>query len=378
VRRIAFIYHRFYDGHGNQIVIGGIETYVQRMFVLVAGMGFQPILVQSAMVPFERNLGKAVIYGMPIQNHTLERQNQLLYEEAVRRVDNDDVIVFCTELCSVPTDRKRVISIQHGIYWDFPQDPPSRWAWLAPQFRSRRSQALMVKRARHLFDNCENRVCVDYNFFNWYRATHGAEVSGNVWIIPNYCCPAPENQLNRRNGETIRVLFARRFEIYRGTRVIADAIAKVLSQRTDISFTFAGEGPEFSYLAERFQGHPKVEFARYRSDQSVEFHLKHDIAVVPSLGSEGTSLSVAEAMGAGCAVVASAVGGITNMILDGYNGMLVNPVADEFVGAILRLADDKSLRQRIASNGYRAAIECFSASQWDERWKQVLDHVVAS
>jgi glycosyltransferase involved in cell wall biosynthesis len=378
VRRIAFLYHRFYDGNGNQIVIGGIETYVQRLFVLAARMGFQPILFQSARVAFERNLEKAVIYGIPIQNQTLEEQNHRLYEEAIRRVDKDEVIVFCTELCSIPTARKRVINIQHGIYWDIPLDPPTRWSWLAPRFRARRSQALLVKRAQRLFDNCDNRVCVDYNFFNWYRATHGAEVSGNVWVIPNYCCPAPEEQLTRPNGAALRVLFARRFEVYRGTRVIADAIAMVLNKRANIQFTLAGEGPELSYLAERFKGCSQVEFARYTSDQSVDFHLKHDIAVVPSLGSEGTSLSVAEAMGAGCALVASAVGGITNMILDGYNGLLVNPVAEEFVEAILRLADDKPLRQRLASNGYRTAIECFSASQWDERWKQVLDHVVAS
>ena len=377
MRRIAFLYHRFFDGEGKQIVIGGIETYLQRLFVLAAGIGFEPILFQSSQIPFERKVGKAVVRGLPIQSETLDRQNQLLYDAAVGHVDKVDLIVFSTELCSVPTERKRVISIQHGVYWDLPLGTMTRLTWLAPEFRLRRLQASLVSRAQRLFENCENRVCVDYNFLNWYRATHGVEVSGNIWVIPNYCCPAREEQIHRADSAIMRVLFARRFETYRGTRLIADAIEQVLSKRKDVEFTLAGEGPDFPYLTERFKGCSHVQFTRYVPDQSTDVHLQHDVAVIPSLGSEGTSLSVAEAMGAGCAVVASAVGGITNMILDGYNGLLARPVAGEFVEAILRLAGDRELRRRLGINGYRTAIECFNAQQWDERWKQVLEHVAA-
>jgi len=120
-----------------------------------------------------------------------------------------------------------------------------------------------------------------------------------------------------------------------------------------------------------------VQFTHYLAAESVEFHLHHDIAVIPSLGSEGTSLSAAEAMGAGCAVVATPVGGITNMILDGFNGLLIQPKALDFAAAILRLADDKALRREIAGHAYCTASRCFDVRVWNERWKQVFEHVAS-
>jgi glycosyltransferase involved in cell wall biosynthesis len=377
-RRIAFIYHRFYDGDGKQVLIGGIETYVQRLFDVSSSLGLDPILLQSSRILFERCFGGARIFGIPIGHLALGDQNRLLYSEAINRLGEEDLIVFCTELCSVPTCRNRVINIQHGIYWDYPMDPPNRWPWLVPKLRTHRSQAFAVKRAQRLFDNCLNRVCVDYNFLNWYRATRGAEFAGNVWVIPNCCSPVPEEKIKRSETSPLKVLFARRFEIYRGTRVMADTMTRILRERPEISFTLAGEGPELSYLVERFGQHPQVQFTRYLANESGEIHLKHDLAVVPSLGSEGTSLSVAEAMGAGCAVVASSVGGITNMILDGYNGLLVAPRANEFAEAILLLAGDIALRKKLAQNAYWTARDSFSVEQWSCRWKKVIQHVSSS
>ena len=104
-------------------------------------------------------------------------------------------------------------------------------------------------------------------------------------------------------------------------------------------------------------------------------HLAHDIVVVPSLGSEGTSLSVAEGMGAGCAVVATNVGGITNMIIDGYNGLLVMPTAAALTTALERVIADPELRQALGSKAYETAVRSFSLEVWEAKWRQVLEEV---
>jgi len=377
MKKILFLYYRLFDQDGGQVHVGGIETYLQRLIVLTASMGFQPVVVQSARAAFERELNTALVVGLPIKHEPFEKQPRLLYEAALRHSDPNAILVFCTDQCSVRTDRKRAISIQHGIFWDLPTGFPERWPWLAPKLRARRNHFRQLLRALRSFDNCRNRVCVDYNFLNWYRATTGQEVQGNVWVIPNCCSPAPEERINRPNTLPTRVIFARRFTAYRGTRLMADVVSQILRERTDLEFTFAGEGPDLSYLTERFERSPHVQFVRYAPDRSVDIHLEHDIAVIPSLGSEGTSLSVAEAMGAGCAVVASSVGGITNMILDGYNGILAMPTANEFAAAILRLANDVAYRRELAENAYRTAAKCFDVRIWNEKWKRVFEYVAS-
>ena len=96
--------------------------------------------------------------------------------------------------------------------------------------------------------------------------------------------------------------------------------------------------------------------------------LSHDIAVIPSLGSEGTSLSAIEAMSAGCAVVATCVGGLTNIIIDGYNGKLATPDEDELYEVLYKVITDGELRHRLAERAHTTVNESFSIDIWRERW----------
>jgi glycosyltransferase involved in cell wall biosynthesis len=375
--KVAFLYYNLYDPNGEHLLIGGIETYLQRLMALADSMGFEPVMFQTAQIPFERRLGPAVVVGVPARKQSTPRQRRALYSAALRRLARTDIVVFGADHCSVRSDWKRAVSIQHGVSWDLPSSFATKKAWCLTGFGAQVKKLQLNLRGLRFFDNCQNRVCVDYNFLNWYRATRGENPRGTVWVIPNCCQLAPRDRIGRGDTPSTRVLFARRFTTYRGTRIMAEAIDRVLSRRLDVIFTFAGEGPDRGYLLDRFDNCPNVRFTKYRPDECMEVHLQHDIAVVPSVASEGTSLSVAEAMGAGCAVVASAVGGITNMILDGFNGVLAMPAAGEFAAAILRLAGDARLRREMGENAYRTAAGCFDAGIWNAKWKGVLEHVAA-
>lgn len=157
---------------------------------------------------------------------------------------------------------------------------------------------------------------------------------------------------------------------------MAEAARCLLERHKDVQFTFAGEGPDGEWLRTFFQDEPSVRFTTYTPDEVLDIHLQHDIAVVPSLASEGTSLSVAEAMGSGCAVVATAVGGITNMIIDGYNGLLCSPTARELTSRIDELLKDRTKRLRLGARAHETAEGAFSLSQWEQRWIKVIDEVI--
>jgi trehalose synthase len=79
-----------------------------------------------------------------------------------------------------------------------------------------------------------------------------------------------------------------------------------------------------------------------------------DVVVQKSLA-EGFGLTVAEALWKARPVVASAVGGIVDQIVDGETGLLVDDPYDleAFGRAVDRLLDDRDLRERLAWNGRR-------------------------
>ncbi|MBP5273940.1 MAG: glycosyltransferase family 4 protein [Abditibacteriota bacterium] len=86
----------------------------------------------------------------------------------------------------------------------------------------------------------------------------------------------------------------------------------------------------------------------------VEDYLWKSHAYILSSDYEGLPLGVLEAMSAGLPVVSTRAGGVTDVVRDGENGLLV-AVGDEkgLAEAIIRTASDAGLRRRISANNVR-------------------------
>lgn len=70
-----------------------------------------------------------------------------------------------------------------------------------------------------------------------------------------------------------------------------------------------------------------------------------DAYILPSYN-EGLPIGILEAMSYGCAIIASPVGGIPEVVKDGINGIIVEPGnINEIVDAILRLLDQQELKK---------------------------------
>lgn len=85
---------------------------------------------------------------------------------------------------------------------------------------------------------------------------------------------------------------------------------------------------------------------------------------------EGWGISIMEAMASGCPVVSTPVGGVTELVHSGENGLLV-PVGDVhgFAEAIDRLLDDSVLRDRLCA----AAKETVKGFSWDVSAEKTIE-----
>jgi glycosyltransferase involved in cell wall biosynthesis len=301
-----------------------------------------------------------------------------LFSYANGLVERDKgTIVFGADHASVRTRYPRTVSIQHGVAWDLPGRFLGGGLGRVPFMPDRIRKSYSAYRGRLYFENCLHRVCVDYNFLNWYRTQVSEFPAGNIWVIPN-CVEIPNGywpNLERHDRTPVRILFARRFVEYRGSRIMIEAARRVLQGCPSVEVCFAGDGPDEHLIAQAFDGEPRVSICKYMADESLQFHEAFHIAVVPSLASEGTSLSLVEAMAAGCAVVASNVGGMTNMVIDGYNGRLIDPDVECLVGVLNELVHGAGLRAQLGRRAAETAREAFSLERWKTRWSVVLDTV---
>jgi glycosyltransferase involved in cell wall biosynthesis len=97
-----------------------------------------------------------------------------------------------------------------------------------------------------------------------------------------------------------------------------------------------------------------------------------DVFVLPSLGGEGVSLSVLEAMAAGLPIVAAPVGGITDILAGGDNAMLLKaPNAEEISRALISLAGDPQLRLDLGSAA-RDSARGLQHEVWVERFHEIV------
>lgn len=92
-----------------------------------------------------------------------------------------------------------------------------------------------------------------------------------------------------------------------------------------------------------------------------------DIVAAPS-DNEAFSLALVEAMAAGCAVVATRVGGMAEIVRDGVTGLLIEP-NDKWalITGLTRLLSDIPLRERLAAAGRESVIARFERERVIDR-----------
>ena len=113
---------------------------------------------------------------------------------------------------------------------------------------------------------------------------------------------------------------------------------------------FFGDGPDLERLrgiARELTHADHVSLPGYRPE-AADLLAGADVCVVPSVWEDALPLAVLGAMARGCPVVASRVGGVPEMIVDGESGLLVPP-ADEraLANALVHLLADERLRRAL-------------------------------
>jgi glycosyltransferase involved in cell wall biosynthesis len=92
---------------------------------------------------------------------------------------------------------------------------------------------------------------------------------------------------------------------------------------------------------------------------------------------EGNPLSVMEAMAAGLPVISTAVGGVPELVEDGVTGILVRPNDPvDFTASIKRLAANGALRQRMAAESRRKALEEFSLDRMTRSYADLYSRLL--
>jgi glycosyltransferase involved in cell wall biosynthesis len=205
-------------------------------------------------------------------------------------------------------------------------------------------------------------------------------------IVPNgvdlsrFALPAPRCALRRESGvpgSAVLVGVVARLEPEKGHADLVAAWPDVVAAAPDAWLAIVGEGSQCEALraqaaALSAPARDQIIFTGRREDVAA-LTADLDIAVLPSLR-EAQGISILEAMARRKPVVASAVGGIPEVVADGVSGLLVPPSDPAaLAAAIARLAASPELRTHMGDAGYRIVAERFSMEAHVRQIEEIYD-----
>lgn len=198
------------------------------------------------------------------------------------------------------------------------------------------------------------------------------ELAKKLWSLDNNKLDWLPNAIDinsfngNNNNDNLNVVFIGRLETWKGVHTFIEVASTILEERDDVTFTVVGDGSLRNYVENNgYSGRIKV-LGRVPHNQIPKILSNASILALPSY-MEGLPTVCIEALASEIPVVASDVGGTSEIVIEKETGFLAPPGNTKiFVNRIMTLLDDKNLRKRMGRNG-RKLIEKYYT------WEKVVE-----
>lgn len=239
---------------------------------------------------------------------------------------------------------------------------------------------------RHSISLVDQVVCVSESVAD-FAVHHVGLPSDKINVIPNGINPAqyrnlPSKQQARKSLnlpiDAVIIAAIGRPRPVKGYQYLLKAFVQASKSFPQTQLLFVGDGPDRAGLMDQAQSlgvRSRVSF--YDDTTNIPQILASlDMLALPSLF-EGMPNIALEAMAAGLPVVATAVGGTPEVVIDGKTGLLVPPRdAEALASALTRLLKNPQLREEMGQAGRKRVESEFSIHDTVRRVRRLYDNLV--
>lgn len=209
-------------------------------------------------------------------------------------------------------------------------------------------------------------------------------IKQEISVIPNFVdsddfSPAPPDVAQRPGDRQVVIIHISNFRPVKRVQDLVVAMHTVVKEAGDTRLILVGDGPErhrVELLVDKLDLRRNVLLTGYRRD-IIDLLRCSDVLVLCS-EIESAPLTLLEGMSSGIPVIATAVGGIPEIVADGRNGFLVPPNSPrELAEKILELNADMKLRLRMGEAARRTVLERFTADKVVPQYEEIYRRVVS-
>lgn len=183
------------------------------------------------------------------------------------------------------------------------------------------------------------------------------------------------------DGE-LKVVYAGRIdEKQKRISDVAHAFCKAAKEVPGTSFTIYGDGPAVPAVQEILNTTGKnlpVQFKGKLRSTEVQAHLLQNQVFVLLSEFEGLPITLMEAMSCGLVSICTNMrSGISDLITNNVDGILINDRTAEFVAAIKKLKENPALWNHMSKAARQKIISSYSIETCSDQWIDLLKHLVA-
>lgn len=368
-KTVAILTNRLVDRKTGKVQPGGAERYALSIARLLRDLGLDPVFYQGGGSFEVGDFCGFPVHPIEFGDAVSEFQIGIATEFYERTAKADHVLYLMPNYASGPM-RADAVVVSHGVWWDHE-------LWPHLQFRTPE----WSEQLERVFTQPRRVISVDANTGNVIRALF-PEADARIRHIPSAIDTSVFRPPARRQAGEPLVLFPRRAQRIRGSHLVGP-ILDLVPDPCRFAWIGAGDRDQVAELRAVAARDPRLKVGNATFDQMPKHYAAADICVIPTVASEGQSLSCLEAMASGAAVVVTRVGGLTELVTDGVDGLVCEPTPESLAAAIRRLVRDPALRRRLGTAARSTALR-HSEETWRGAWASQLlelgwvDHAAAA
>lgn len=221
-------------------------------------------------------------------------------------------------------------------------------------------------------------ICQGIFWKSFFTKLDKQSVQTKFVVIPNWIDSSiyEINRIEKKRDSIIRVLYMGWIQEDKGVHDIFSAIKKLPSVNKEVEFIFLGDGPSRQFFIE-MTNNEKLPFlfsfpGWVHGEEKLTYLANADIFILASY-SEGLPNSLMEAMLCGIPSIATNVGSVSDLIIDGETGILIEKQnVDQLASGINQLISDESLRTKFSIAGKKRILSNHSIQSATESFKKIL------
>ena len=361
----------FFNYQGTNYYSGGAERYLLDLYEVCNNMNLNLNIYQHGEKAFFRKYNNINVIGLYSDNAPIDYSYSFIDKQTKNYIyhtySNTNLHIYSAFQECYPNHIGPSIGISHGISWD---NKTNHYSYGKDVFWE--NKKIYLDGATF----CDKLISVDTNTPNWFQTIDYDLGNRKFHVIPNFVdnneFKPRDNYLEKR--DKIIITYPRRLYEPRGLYIVLDIVDEILKKYKNVEFHFVGKGfsEDIENIDKKIKKYPnRIKCYSKAPEKMKEVYKYSDISLIPTQYSEGTSLSCLEALSSGNLVIATRIGGLTDLVINGFNGYLIEPSAESLKETLLNVLDNFEAQNEIRKRGIESA-KSFNKKAWQNKWQQEI------